>query len=228
MLQNRDEGVPVAEAVPKWEESNGQFTAPAQFGEETDMGGSGGYVAQCNAAVRKGFIRKVYGILSIQLLLTGILCAAVLSHRGEDVNGWGTLGWGSTLASSRALYWCIFILSIALLFSLFCYKNSYPMNVYLLGAWTFSMGLTVATACAVNMCDPLVSPDGTGAGAIPWSEASGLYSLVGGKVICAVGTEAADQGIQSVILAAFATMAIFAALTIFTFQVRGLILGFRF
>lgn len=114
-----DDKIPVAEAVPRWEESNGQFTAPAQFEESSAMVGSGGYVAQCDAAVRKGFIRKVYGILSLQLLLTGILCAAVLSNRGADVNGWGTLGWGSTLAGSSALYWCIFILSIALLVSLF-------------------------------------------------------------------------------------------------------------
>lgn len=69
--------------------------------------------------IRMGFIRKVYGILSIQLLATGIICAAMLSQRGDDVAGYSTLGWGSTLAGSKALYWCIFILSIALLVALF-------------------------------------------------------------------------------------------------------------
>lgn len=101
------------------------------------------------------------------------------------------------------------------------YKSSYPINMYLLSAWTISMGMSVATSCVVTMCDPLVSPKGDAKGAMPLSEMPRVTipMLVGGRIFCAVGTEHADNGINSVLIAAFVTMLIFAVLTAFTFQV---------
>jgi len=178
-----------------------------------------GNVAEMSQIIRRGFIRKVYGILSVQLLFTCFICAAILFHQGPAVNGYATLGWGSTLARSSGLYWCIFILSIALLVALFCYKSKYPTNFYLLGAWTLSIAITIATACAVTMCDPMVTPTRSMSDAVPLSLAPrGGQLLLAGPLTCAIGTEAANQGINSVVIAAFLTGVIFISLTVFTFQ----------
>mmetsp|Transcript_581 Transcript_581/g.1227 ORF Transcript_581/g.1227 Transcript_581/m.1227 type:complete len:340 (-) Transcript_581:80-1099(-) len=214
---SQNHNVPVAQAG--WSQGGGgQFTEPTYQEAMNQLGTS---VSDYSQIVRKGFIRKVYGILSIQLLITGFICAVVLFQEGPTVNGFKTLGWGSTLARSTGLYICIFILSIALLFALFCYKSAYPINFYLLGAWTVSMALTVATACAVSMCDPMVSPTGGTGDAMPLSmitQASGGLRVAGGALMCAIGTDAAKEGLNSVVLAAFLTGVIFVGLTVFTFQ----------
>mmetsp|Transcript_14801 Transcript_14801/g.37043 ORF Transcript_14801/g.37043 Transcript_14801/m.37043 type:complete len:335 (+) Transcript_14801:88-1092(+) len=211
--------VPGATASP-W--AQGQSGYPGQFSEPSyheGMAQLGGSCADMSHIIRKGFIRKVYGILSAQLLFTCFICAVVLFNQGPKVNGYATLGWGSTLASSSGLYWLIFILSIALLVALFCYKSKYPTNFYLLGAWTFSISLTIATACAVTMCDPMVTPSDE-AHAMPLSLVTSYENLrpVRGTLICAIGTDAANSGINSVVIAAFLTGFIFVALTLFTFQ----------
>lgn len=54
------------------------------FGDSEDSYSSGQAVAQCNQAVRKGFIRKVYGILSVQLLATAIMCALAMKLTASE------------------------------------------------------------------------------------------------------------------------------------------------
>jgi len=206
--------------------AQGQGGVPGQFTSDSDptyhesMAQLGGSVADMSQIIRRGFIRKVYGILSIQLLFTCFICAAILFHRGPAVNGYATMGWGSTLARSSGLYWSIFILSIALIVALFCYKSKYPTNLYLLGAWTLSIAITVATACAVTMCDPMVTPTASMDDAMPLSLETTRVGLrlAGGTLMCAIGTEAANDGINSVVIAAFLTGFIFISLTVFTFQ----------
>lgn len=105
-------------------------------------------VAECNQMVKKGFIRKVYGILSVQLLATAIVCAmAMKMTASEKAGGWAVLSFGSVLAGSAGVRITVMVLSLVLLLALFCLKNQYPTNMALLAAWTIAMSLSVATSC---------------------------------------------------------------------------------
>ncbi|CAN0542691.1 unnamed protein product, partial [Ectocarpus sp. 12 AP-2014] len=72
-----------------------------------------------------GFIRKVYGILSIQLLLTAAVAAVCVLNDNVRTGILGNL-W---------TVWVGFFFSIGLLLCLLCYRDKYPLNMYLLGAW---------------------------------------------------------------------------------------------
>ena len=176
-------------------------------------------VAQCDRMVRMGFIRKVYGILAVQILATGIMCAmAMKMTASEQINGWTVLSMGSVLASSTAIRVTVFVLSLVLLFALFCLRHQYPMNMALLSAWTFAMAMSVATSCIYGMCDPMVIP-ADGGGPLPFSIANNAKVLLyGGAFHCAVGTQRADDGANAVIMAAMITATIFFSLTAFTMQ----------
>ena len=45
---------------------------------------AGQTVAQCSQMVRMGFIRKVYGILSVQLAMTGVMCALAMKLTASE------------------------------------------------------------------------------------------------------------------------------------------------
>eukprot|EP00903_Cladosiphon_okamuranus_P011031 g10418.t1 len=88
--------------------------------------------------LRLGFIRKVYGILSVQLLLTSAVAAVCVLNdsvrTGILNNLWTT--------------WVGFFFSVGLLLCLLCYRDKYPLNMYLLVAWTFVEAYTVGVVCA--------------------------------------------------------------------------------
>jgi len=118
------------------------------FGDSEEYVPPAQVVAECNEMVRKGFIRKVYGILSVQLLATAIMCALAMKVTAtEKVGDWTVLSLGSVLAGSAGIRITVMILSIVLLLALFCLKNQYPTNMALLATWTFVMSLSVATSC---------------------------------------------------------------------------------
>lgn len=88
-----------------------------------------------------GFIRKVYGILTVQLLTTALICGlATLSKTFAtylDTNVW-------IIITSCVLY-------IVTLIVLFCYssiRKAVPINYILLFVFTFSMAFIVAFVCA--------------------------------------------------------------------------------
>ena len=94
-----------------------QYSPPAQV------------VAECNQMVRKGFIRKVYGILSVQLLATAIMCALAMKVTAtEKVGGWAVLSLGSVLAGSAGVRITVMILSLVLLLALF-WHLSLPQSI---------------------------------------------------------------------------------------------------
>jgi len=71
-------------------------------------------VCECAKEVRLGFLRKVYGILSVQLIATAIVCILALTvtvHRGTPApGGWNILALGSFLAGrTRSLLTCALI-----------------------------------------------------------------------------------------------------------------------
>ncbi|CAM9540783.1 unnamed protein product [Discosporangium mesarthrocarpum] len=88
--------------------------------------------------LRKGFIRKVYGILTLQLFLTfGVSAFTVLYEPATRF----------VLANVWTVY-LGFAFSIGLLIALMCYRQSYPLNTYLLGAWTLVEAYTIGVVCA--------------------------------------------------------------------------------
>jgi len=169
--------------------------------------------------MRLGFIRKVYGILSVQLLATVVVCAiAVKATSPTLVGGWQVLSFGSFLASNGAFSIFVFVFSLIVLISLFCLRHAYPINMILLLLWTLAMSFTVATSCAMALCDPMVVP-ATGGDPTPLSLAKSVnLSLAGGRMSCAVGTPYALAGGNSVLMATGLTAGLFLALTVFTFQ----------
>ena len=69
-------------------------------------------VCECAKEVRLGFLRKVYGILSVQLIATAIVCILALTvQRGTPASSkWNILALGSFLAGrTRSLLTCALI-----------------------------------------------------------------------------------------------------------------------
>jgi FtsH-binding integral membrane protein len=108
-----------------------------------------------DAAARTGFIRKVYGIVACQVLLTiAMVALACWSHQ-----------FALYCAYAQEYTWYI---SLAVLVGLRYRKNSYPQNYLLLLALTVTTGTTVAASSALYFY--------TGNGAAVWS-ASALTAI---------------------------------------------------
>eukprot|EP00640_Fibrocapsa_japonica_P003650 CAMPEP_0113935702 /NCGR_PEP_ID=MMETSP1339-20121228/2806_1 /TAXON_ID=94617 /ORGANISM="Fibrocapsa japonica" /LENGTH=299 /DNA_ID=CAMNT_0000937943 /DNA_START=96 /DNA_END=995 /DNA_ORIENTATION=+ /assembly_acc=CAM_ASM_000762 len=91
-----------------------------------------------DAIHRQGFIRKVYGILSFQLLLTTGISALFMLY--QPVLVW--------VLTNTWMYWVTLALSLVVLCALFCNKDKYPTNFYLLIAFTLCMSYGVGLICA--------------------------------------------------------------------------------
>ncbi|XP_037498794.1 protein lifeguard 4 [Rhipicephalus sanguineus] len=93
-------------------------------------------VSKANVYVRLGFLRKVYGILSIQLLATTVIAAfgmftpAVKLYISQ--NHWMVVG--------------AFFMSMALLLALMVKRRETPTNYFLLMGFTIVQAFTVAVA----------------------------------------------------------------------------------
>lgn len=93
---------------------------------------------------RRLFIRKVYSILSVQLVLTGVVSTFMAMHVPTQIYVL-THGWPVTLSM---------VTSIALIVALMCYKDKHPENMYLLATFTiveaFLVGTTTTAYCAAG------------------------------------------------------------------------------
>lgn len=89
--------------------------------------------------IRMGFVRKVYGILSMQILLT-VLVAAPICSWGED--------WAQQ--NEWLIYWCCFS-TIALMCVMVCCNNlmrKFPCNYFFLFLFTACEGVLIGVICA--------------------------------------------------------------------------------
>jgi FtsH-binding integral membrane protein len=94
-----------------------------------------------NMEIRLGFIRKVYGILSLQLLITVIFCAASFNT-----------GVKTFLLENQVFFWLAAALSFVLIIPLICFKSvmrRVPINYLLLLAWTMCEAYLVSCCCAI-------------------------------------------------------------------------------
>lgn len=110
-------------------ESQYKYYAPAQeIGQDVHQ------------QLRMGFIRKVYGILSFQLLLTVGICAVMMldtSIRDYCLNSW-------------ALLYAGVIMSFVTLIPLMCCcRKAYPMNFILLLCFTVCEAIVIGYVCAI-------------------------------------------------------------------------------
>lgn len=88
--------------------------------------------------LRWAFIRKVYGILSTQMVLTAAVASVVVfSSSVRDF-----------FASSPVLLIAIAFLPLVLMCPLYYYHQSHPLNLVLLGFFTVGVSLTVGISCA--------------------------------------------------------------------------------
>jgi len=90
-------------------------------------------------AMRLGFIRKVYGILSMQLVLTSLVGYVFMYQ--ESVNSF-------VLANTGLIMWPCFFLTLGLLCGLHFHKTNYPVNYYLLTAFTLAEAAIIGIVCA--------------------------------------------------------------------------------
>lgn len=96
---------------------------------------------QIKSDMRLGFIRKVYGILSIQLLITTIMTGLTLISDGLK----------AFIKEHVFLLLLMLILTIILPFIIICFPDlmrHVPQNYILLFIFTFAMGYVVASICA--------------------------------------------------------------------------------
>eukprot|EP00262_Sarcandra_glabra_P009842 TRINITY_DN244_c0_g1_i1.p1 TRINITY_DN244_c0_g1~~TRINITY_DN244_c0_g1_i1.p1 ORF type:complete len:242 (-),score=17.89 TRINITY_DN244_c0_g1_i1:266-991(-) len=88
--------------------------------------------------LRWGFVRKVYGILSAQLLLTTVVSATTVLY--SPIN--------NLLTESTGLALGLAIAPLFLMFPLYYYQQKHPLNFIFLGLFTVCLSLSVGVACA--------------------------------------------------------------------------------
>jgi hypothetical protein len=88
--------------------------------------------------LRWGFIRKVYGILSAQLVLTTAVSAAVVLYAPLNV----------LLNGNSGLLFLFSVLSLFLIWPLHMYHQKHPVNLIILGVFTVSLSISVGVSCA--------------------------------------------------------------------------------
>ncbi|XP_076952472.1 BI1-like protein isoform X3 [Bidens hawaiensis] len=88
--------------------------------------------------LRWGFIRKVYGILAAQMVLT--TAVSFLTVLYAPIN--------ELLRGNSALLLFLVFLPFILLWPLHVYQQKHPLNLVFLGLFTASLSLTVGVSCA--------------------------------------------------------------------------------
>eukprot|EP01013_Petalomonas_cantuscygni_P009513 TRINITY_DN2235_c0_g2_i1.p1 TRINITY_DN2235_c0_g2~~TRINITY_DN2235_c0_g2_i1.p1 ORF type:complete len:263 (+),score=45.86 TRINITY_DN2235_c0_g2_i1:183-971(+) len=106
------------------------------YDEEAGLPTEAVYACDLQLGLRMAFIRKVYGVLLIQLLATAAFCILAKISPGMQ-----------TFVLTGGNVMVCFVLSIALLCALFALRQVYPWNIVCLAAWT----LTMADIAAVTV-----------------------------------------------------------------------------
>jgi FtsH-binding integral membrane protein len=96
-------------------------------------------MSKTETMLRWGFIRKVYGIISIQLLLTTLVACVILFS--EPVKGFVT--------TNLPFQIMCFILPLVGLIPLYIYQKKHPANLLILAAWTAVLSVSVGSACTL-------------------------------------------------------------------------------
>ncbi|XP_031489526.1 protein LIFEGUARD 3-like [Nymphaea colorata] len=96
-----------------------------------------------NPELRWAFIRKIYAILTVQLLLTVAVCAVVVAlHPTADFLVSTNLG--------RFLFNASLVMPFAILIPMYIFRQMHPVNFVFLGLYTLSISFLVGFACALT------------------------------------------------------------------------------
>jgi len=76
--------------------------------------------ANCDGLVQAGFIRKVYAILSMQLMMTVCGAAFFMLHTSTR----------EFVLHTPSMFYAAMFLPLGLIFALMCYKDQHPTNMY--------------------------------------------------------------------------------------------------
>lgn len=114
-----------------------------KLGDDVELGYGGGDVLYPGLSLednemRWGFLRKVYSILSMQLLLIVIVAATVVLYSPIIL----------FLVKTSGLLLSISILPLILMCPLYAYHQKHPVNLALLGLFTVVLSLTVGISYA--------------------------------------------------------------------------------
>ncbi|EFJ21534.1 hypothetical protein SELMODRAFT_150230 [Selaginella moellendorffii] len=96
-----------------------------------------------DSTLRWGFIRKVYGILTTQIVLTAIVASVVVFSRPVAMFFVTTPGLPIFLAFLPLILLCV----------IHPYRQSHPINLILLGIFTVCLSLPVGISCAFTRGD---------------------------------------------------------------------------
>jgi len=108
-------------------------------------------------AIRRSFIRKVYGILFSQLLLTGAIISLFLFYEPLKLY----------VQRSRVIYWVAFAVMLVCLIAMACcegVRRKFPTNMIFLGVFTAAEGFMLGTLCAHFEVDAILIAVGITAG----------------------------------------------------------------
>ena len=96
-------------------------------------------LSECPEYIRSDFVRKVYALLSLQLLLTASVTTVFTLHAP-------TREW---VLRERGGYMAALFAGLAFLVALGCYKNRYPLNAVLLVGFTACESYSVGAVSAI-------------------------------------------------------------------------------
>mmetsp|Transcript_5720 Transcript_5720/g.12460 ORF Transcript_5720/g.12460 Transcript_5720/m.12460 type:complete len:244 (+) Transcript_5720:200-931(+) len=96
-------------------------------------------VSQCEAVVQRGFLKKVFGLVSAQLALTVAIAATFMFV--PPVHDF--------VLHTPSMLFVTFLSSLGFLFAASAYKDSFPTNLYIMAGFTASMGWSIGVVCAM-------------------------------------------------------------------------------
>jgi len=130
----------------------GGYDSDAEGGLAGQMGGGFG-----EKAIRRAFIRKVYGILCVQLLVTMAIITPFMYH--EPLKNY--------VRRSNTIYWISMVITLVCIIAMACcegVRRKFPTNIIFLGIFTAAEGFMLGSLAARFEADAVLIAVGITAG----------------------------------------------------------------
>jgi len=114
----------------------GGYDSDAEAGLANQMGGGFG-----EKAIRRAFIRKVYGILCVQLMVTGAIITPFMYHQPLR----------DYVRRSNTIYWISMVITLVCIIAMACcegVRRKFPTNIIFLGIFTAAEGFMLGSLAA--------------------------------------------------------------------------------
>ena len=97
-----------------------------------------GAVSQCEAAVQRGFLKKVFGLVGAQLSATALVCAVFMLHPAVR----------AFVLMSPSMLFVTFLGALGFLFAASAKKDEHPTNLWMMAGFTLCMSWSIGAVCA--------------------------------------------------------------------------------